>query len=148
MYLVLNLPLDEIVIHYFSSVLAGLVLCIFEVLGRVNISGHWRPWCMIKDDNDGQMIFGELGGLKLPDIWLTGEEKPRKNLTQETCPDRGSNPGLLCDKRACCHLLHSGGLFFFKWLLLYAHQALKIPGCEFSWTARNAFDKQVSSSVQ
>ena len=50
---------------------------------------------MIDDDNDGQMIFGDLGGLNLPDICLTGEEKPRKNLTQETCPDRGSNPGPL-----------------------------------------------------
>ena len=48
---------------------------------------------MIEDDNDGQMIFGDLGGLKLPDICLTGEEELRKNLTQETCPDRGSNPG-------------------------------------------------------
>ena len=28
------------------------------------------------DDNVGQMIFGDLGGLKLPDICLTGEEKP------------------------------------------------------------------------
>ena len=34
------------------------------------------------DDNDDQMILGNLGGLKLPDICLTGEEKPRKNLTQ------------------------------------------------------------------
>ena len=33
---------------------------------------------MIMDDNDGQMIFGDLGGLKLPDICLTAEEKPRK----------------------------------------------------------------------
>ena len=41
---------------------------------------------MIMDDNDGQMIFGDLVGLKLPEIRLTGEEKPRKNLT---CPDRG-----------------------------------------------------------
>ena len=63
------------------------------------------------DDYDGQMIFGELVGLKLPDIRLIGEEKPRKNLTQETCPDRGSNPGPLRDKRACYHLLHSGGHF-------------------------------------
>ena len=31
------------------------------------------------DDYDGQMIFGDLVGLKLPDIHLTGEEKPRKN---------------------------------------------------------------------
>ena len=64
---------------------------------------------MSMDDNDGQMIFGDHGGLKLPDICLTGEEKPRKNLTQETCPDRGSNPGPLCDKRTCYHLLHSDG---------------------------------------
>ena len=35
---------------------------------------------MMRDDNDGQMIFGDLVGLKLPDIRLTGEEKtsPRK----------------------------------------------------------------------
>ena len=30
------------------------------------------------DDNDGQMIFGDPGGLKFPDICLTGEEKPQK----------------------------------------------------------------------
>ena len=33
---------------------------------------------MSDDDNDGQMIFGDLGGLKHPDICLTGEEKPQK----------------------------------------------------------------------
>ena len=58
---------------------------------------------MMIDDNDGQMIFGDLEGLKLPDICFTGEEKPRETLTQETCPDRGSNPGPLPDKRACYH---------------------------------------------
>ena len=52
-------------------------------------------------------------GLKLPHICLTDEEKPRKNLTQETCPDRGSNPGPLCDRRACYHLSHIGGLLNF-----------------------------------
>ena len=31
-------------------------------------------------------IRGTLGGLKFPDICLTGEEKPRKNLTQEPVP--------------------------------------------------------------
>ena len=56
------------------------------------------------------MIVGDLEGLKVPDICLTDEEKPRKNLTQETSPDRGSNPGPLRDKRACYHLLHNGGL--------------------------------------
>ena len=65
---------------------------------------------MIVDDYDGQMIFGEPWGLKLPGIYLTGEEKPRKNFTQGTCPDRGSNPGLLHDRRACYCLLHIGGL--------------------------------------
>ena len=52
---------------------------------------------MMSDDGDGQMIFWDLGGLKLPDICLTGEEKPRKNLSQETCPDRESNQGPLRD---------------------------------------------------
>ena len=54
---------------------------------------------MSMDDNDGQIIFGDLRGLQLPDICLTDEEKPRKILTQETCPDRGSNPGPLRDRR-------------------------------------------------
>ena len=67
-----------------------------------------RIW---NDDDDGQMIFGDLGRLKFPDICLTGEEESRKILTQETCPDRGSNPGPLRDKRACYHLLHSDGRF-------------------------------------
>ena len=73
---------------------------------------------MMMDDNDGQMIFGDLGGLKLPDICLTGEEKPRKHLTQETCPDRGSNAGPLRDGRACYNLTHSGGLNFGLSILL------------------------------
>ena len=66
------------------------------------------------DDDDVQMIFGDLVCLKLPDIRLTGEEKPRKNLTQETCPDRGSNPAPLRDRRACYHLFHSGGLTIYN----------------------------------
>ena len=77
-----------------------------------------RRW---NDDDDGQMVFGDIGSLKFPDICLTGEEKPRKNFTQETCPDRGSNPGPLRDKRACYHLLHYGGvraaIFKFKHLI-------------------------------
>ena len=72
-----------------------------------------RIW---NDDDDGQMILGDLGGdLKFTDICLTGEEKPRKNLTQETCPDRGSNPGPLRDKRAGYHLRWTKiGLYTFK----------------------------------
>ena len=38
------------------------------------------------DDYDGQMVFGELMGLKLPDICITGEEKPRKNLPRKLVP--------------------------------------------------------------
>ena len=60
---------------------------------------------MMMDGYDGQMIFGDPLGLNLPDIHLTGEEKHRKNLTQETCPDRGSNPGPLRDKRTAVGLI-------------------------------------------
>ena len=43
---------------------------------------------MSMNDYDGQMKFGDLVGLNLPDICLTdGEEK--KNLAQEICPGRG-----------------------------------------------------------
>ena len=41
---------------------------------------------MMMDDYDGQMIFGELGGLKVSDICLTGEEKPRKTSSRKTVP--------------------------------------------------------------
>ena len=65
---------------------------------------------MIMDGYDDQMMFGDLGGRKASwHFCLTGEEKPWKNLTQETCPDRGSNPGPLRERRAFCHLIHSGG---------------------------------------
>ena len=62
-----------------------------------------------KNDYDGQMIFGDIVSLKLPDDYLTGEEKPRKNVTQETCPNRRSNPSPLRDRRACYRLLHRDG---------------------------------------
>ena len=35
----------------------------------------------------------DIRGLKLPDICLTGEEKPRKNITQETLSRPGIEPG-------------------------------------------------------
>ena len=41
---------------------------------------------MIDDDNDGQMIFGDLGGLKLPDICLTGEENSEKTSPRKLVP--------------------------------------------------------------
>ena len=64
---------------------------------------------MRNNDYGGEVIFGDLVGLKFLDICLTGEENPRKNLTQETCPNRGSNPDPLRDMQACYRLLHSGG---------------------------------------
>ena len=73
----------------------------------------------MKDDtqhsrtHDGQMIFGDLMGLKPSDICLIDEDKPRNNLTQEICPDQGSNPGPLRDRRACYRLFNSGGLLFY-----------------------------------
>ena len=69
----------------------------------------WFFFEMMRDDYDGQMIFGDLVGRKLPDIRLTGEEKPHPgNLSQ-----RGSNPGPLRDKRTCYHLFHSSGLYIY-----------------------------------
>ena len=38
-----------------------------------------------------------------------GWGKTPKNVTQENCPDRGSNPGSLRDRSACYHLFHSDG---------------------------------------
>ena len=66
-----------------------------------------------EDDHDGQMMSGDRLGLKFPDICLMGEEKPQKNLTQETCPDRESNPGPLRERRIRYPLLHNGGLQLF-----------------------------------
>ena len=74
-----------------------------------------------KDDYDCQMIFGDLGHratLYLSYRWWKNTE----NLTQETCPDRGANPGLLRDRRACYRLLHSGGPYLFlSWRNLIFH---------------------------
>ena len=41
--------------------------------------------------------------------FLTFILQVRKNLTQETCPDRGSNPGPLRERRACYRLPQGGG---------------------------------------
>ena len=86
-----------------------LYVCIFGFKGTSTSKVIGARNEMMIDDYDGQMIFGDLVGLKLPDICVKGEEKTRKNITQETCPNRGSKPGPLRDKRACYHLLHSGG---------------------------------------
>ena len=38
------------------------------------------------DDNDGQMIFGDPGDLKFPDICLTGEKNPEKTSPRKLVP--------------------------------------------------------------
>ena len=50
---------------------------------------------MSDDENDGQMRFGDLEGLKLPDIRLPGEENPRKTLPRKLVPTGDRT-------RACC----------------------------------------------
>ena len=101
--------MEVLVTHHHPPGLGCLYVCIFGFKGA-STSKVIGTRNEMMDDYDGQMIFRDLVGLKVPDIRLTGEEKPRKNLTQETCTDRGSNPGLLHDKYACYHLLHSSGL--------------------------------------
>ena len=64
-----------------------MYVCIFGFKGTSTSQVIGARNEMMMDNYDGQMIFGDLVGLKLPDIRLTGEEKPKK-LTQETCPDR------------------------------------------------------------
>ena len=64
---------------------------------------------MMIDVNDGEMIFRDLGGPRASRHLSYRWGKPRKNLTQKTCPDRGSNPGPLREWRAWYHLAHSGG---------------------------------------
>ena len=60
--------------------------CIFEGMSTSQVIGAHNE--MIMDDDDGQMIFRDLMGLKLPDIHLTGEEKPRKTSPRELVPTR------------------------------------------------------------
>ena len=38
------------------------------------------------DDNDGQMIFGDLGGLNLPDIYLQMRKNPKKTTPRKLVP--------------------------------------------------------------
>ena len=49
-----------------------------------------RIW---NNDYGGQMIFGDLVGLKFPDICLTGEEKPRKKPHPGNLSRPGIGPG-------------------------------------------------------
>ena len=60
---------------------------------------------MVLDDFDDQMIAGDECRLN----FLTLVMQLRKKSQPRNLPDRGSNPGPLHERRACCHLAHSGG---------------------------------------
>ena len=94
--------------------------------GSAQCRGRLRDNMNIKDDthhslthsNNADMrrmimmvkcCSGNHMGLKLPDICLRGEEKPRKNLAHETYTERGLNLGPLRDRRACYRRLHNIG---------------------------------------
>ena len=55
--------------------------CIYIYIRGFRACQHLRSLAPIMNDYDGQMIFGDLGGLKFPDICLTSEEKPRKKTS-------------------------------------------------------------------
>ena len=57
---------------------------------------HFNP----NDDYDGQMIFGDLGGLKFPDICLTSEEKPRKKNSPRKPVPTGDRTRARCETSA------------------------------------------------
>ena len=68
---------------------------------KVNMKGWlWRP-------NDIRGPCGPETSWHLSYCW----GKAPKNFTQETCPDRRSNPGPLLDRCACYRLPHRGGRF-------------------------------------
>ena len=54
-----------------------MYVCIFGFKGASTSQVIGARKEMMMDDYDGQMTFGDLVGLKLSDIRLTGEEKPR-----------------------------------------------------------------------
>ncbi|PSN50350.1 hypothetical protein C0J52_07583 [Blattella germanica] len=59
-----------------------------------------------------------------------GEEKPQKNLTQETCPDRESNLGPLRDRRIRYPLLHNASL---KNINLKIYKTVILPVILYGW---------------
>ena len=55
-----------------------MYVCIFGFKGTSTSQVIGARNEMMMDDYDGQMIFRDVVDLKLPDIRLIGEEKPRK----------------------------------------------------------------------
>ena len=61
-------------------------VCIFGCKGASTSQVIGARNEMMMDDYDGQVIFGDLVGLKLPDIRLTDEEKPGKTSPRKLVP--------------------------------------------------------------
>ncbi|PSN30997.1 hypothetical protein C0J52_23757 [Blattella germanica] len=85
------------------------------------------------------MMSGDRLGLKFPDICLMGEEKPQKNLTQETCPDRESNPGPLRERRIRYPLLHNGKMRFRVFLVFNVNKYILNFVINYKYTALSNF---------
>ena len=66
--------------------LLAVVVCIFGFKGASTSQVIGARNEIMMDDYDGQMIFGDLVGLKLPDIRLTGKEKPEKTSPRKLVP--------------------------------------------------------------
>ena len=70
-----------------------ILVCIFGFKGESTSQVIGARNEMMMDDYDVQMIFGDLVDLKLPDIRLTGEEKPRKKPHPGNLSRPGIEPG-------------------------------------------------------
>ena len=82
--------------HRFLNISNNLLLrivCIFGFKGASTSKVIDARNEMTMDDYDGQMIFGDLVSLKLPDIRLTGEEKPRTKPHPGNLSRPGIEPG-------------------------------------------------------
>ena len=81
---------------------------------------------MTMDDNDGQMIFRDLVGRKLPDIRLTGEEKPRKTSPMKLVPT-GNRTRARCVASAHATTCSTAVDFFvFLWCKIYNIKIIKL----------------------
>ena len=81
-----NRFIDIIALHNIRPKYLFWLVCIFGFKGASISKVIGARNEMMMDDYDGQMIFGDLVDLKLPDIRLAGEEKPRKTSPRKLVP--------------------------------------------------------------
>ena len=102
-----------------------------------------RIW---NDDYDGQMILGDLGGLKFPDICLTGEEKPRKKTSPRKPVPTGDRTRARCVTSAhattCSTAVDKNGTIrkysiqTLIWVLVNLSETLVISGTKWNHVCR------------